>query len=162
MIDAGQVSDQNMQAWQKKRNENELVRIKKLSLAHVLFVVWLLIALGAAPAVEASSCNGPIPQGPKWEQLRDYMAGRGNSPGALPQGPKWQHVPQCVEAERKRRNKARCSNSIPQGPKWQQLRDYLAGRGDSPGALPRGSKWQHIPQCVEAEQKRRARVRRHG
>ncbi len=135
--------------------------VTKLSRLQIQSLVLLLVFLGVVPPAEASSCDGPIPQGPKWEQLRNYMAGRGNSPGALPLGPKWQHVPGCVEAERKRRIKMRCVEAIPQGPKWQTLREYLAGRGDSPGALPRGPKWQHLPQCVQDEQRRRERTSRY-
>ena len=133
----------------------------KRSLVKIQCLVLLLVSIVMVPPVKAASCNGSLPQGPKWDQLRDYMAGRGNSPGELPRGPKWQHVPECVEVERKRRVKVRCIEAIPQGPKWQSLREYLAGRGDSPGVLPQGAKWQHLPQCVQAEQKRRDRSARH-
>ena len=142
--------------------ENRIVTtITQCSLVKIQCLVLLLVSLLVVPPVKASSCNGSMPQGPKWDQLRDYMAGRGKSPGDLPRGPKWQHVPECVEAERKRRVKVRCIEAIPLGPKWQSLREYLAGRGDSPGVLPRGPKWQHLPQCVQDEQRRRERSSRY-
>jgi hypothetical protein len=86
------------------RWEYRIVTAKTIcSLVQIQCLVLLLVFLVMVPPVKASSCNGSLPQGPKWDQLRDYMAGRGNSPGALPRGPKWQHLPQCVQAEQRRR-----------------------------------------------------------
>jgi hypothetical protein len=150
-----------IKADSRNKEKQTVTTMTKLSGLQIPSLVLLLVFLGVVPHAKASSCDGSIPQGPKWGQLRDYLAGRGNSPGALPLGPQWQHVPGCVEVERKRRVKARCKEVIPQGPKWQSVREYLAGRGDSPGVLPRGPKWQHLPQCVQDEQRRRERSSRY-
>jgi len=89
--------------------------------------------------------TGAVPQGRRWEQLRQYLAGLADTPGAIPQGRRWSDLRAFIEqAQASTQTPQGFTGAVPQGPRWGQLRQYLAGAVATPGAVPQGPQWSDL------------------